>query len=55
MNTLYTVDVWYTHRFNKTSICTILYFQGLFMRMKIISLIFIRYSYVSLIRNCVTV
>ena len=41
-------------RFNTVSIRTILHFQGLFVRMKIILWIVIRNSYVSLIRNGVT-
>jgi hypothetical protein len=53
MNTLYTVDVWYTHRFNKTSICTRAFYayENYFINFHTL---LIRYSYVFLIRNCVT-
>jgi hypothetical protein len=45
LNTLEVRQMYGTH---------MLAFQGMFVRMKIISLIFIRFSYVSLIRNNVT-
>jgi hypothetical protein len=55
---LYTIK-YYRHTLNTLEVCQMygthtLAFQRIFVRMKIISLIFIRFSYVSLIRNGVT-
>jgi hypothetical protein len=56
---LYTISILYAHAKYARGIRHMhgthtLAFQRIFVRMKIISLIFIRFSYVSLIRNSVT-
>jgi hypothetical protein len=56
---VYTISIYSRHTLNTLEVRQMygthaLAFQRIFVRMKIISLIFIRFSYVSLIRNSVT-